>query len=355
MPFPIEDKLVVAIASSALFDLSEADRIYREKGLEEYRRYQRDHERTPLAPGVAFPFIKRLLGLNGREEADRPVEVILLSRNDPDTGLRAFRSMAAHGLEITRGAFLSGRSPWRYLDAFNASLFLSADQATRGAFLSGRSPWRYLDAFNASLFLSADQADIRDAIQRGYPAGLVLRSEYVDQRGYPAGLVLRSEYVDEEGDDELRVAFDFDGVVVDDEAEQVFRSEGLAGFQDSEAAKAATAHRPGPLTRLFREIAALQQWEAERKLRNPDYRPKIRTAIITSRGAPAHERVVTTLRTWGIRVDETLFLGGMEKRPVLEVFRPHIFFDDQMTHAGPAAGAVPAVHVPFGALNELED
>lgn len=310
MPFPIEDKLVVAVASSALFDLSEADRIYREKGLEEYRRYQRDHERSPLAPGVAFPFIKRLLGLNGTEEADRPVEVILLSRNDPDTGLRAFRSMAAHGLEITRGAFLSGRPPWRYLDAFNASLFLSADQA-----------------------------DIRDAIRRGYPAGLVLRSEYVD----------------EGDDDELRVAFDFDGVVVDDEAEQVFRAEGLAGFQNSEAAKAGMAHRPGPLTRLFREIAALQQWETERKLRDPDYRPKIRTAIITSRGAPAHERVVTTLRTWGIRVDETLFLGGMEKRPVLEVFRPHIFFDDQMIHAGPAAGAVPTVHVPFGALNQTED
>lgn len=310
MPFPIADKLVVAIASSALFDLSEADRIYREKGLEEYRRYQRDHERSPLAPGVAFPFIKRLLGLNGTEETDRPVEVILLSRNDPDTGLQAFRSMAAHGLEITRGAFLSGRPPWRYLDAFNSSLFLSADQA-----------------------------DIREAVHRGYPAGLVLRSEYVD----------------DESDDELRVAFDFDGVIVDDEAEQVFRTEGLAGFQDREWSQAGTAHRPGPLTRLFREIAALQQWETERQQREPDYQPKIRTAIITSRGAPAHERVVTTLRTWGIRVDETLFLGGMEKRPVLEVFRPHIFFDDQMIHAGPAAGVVPAVHVPFGALNEPED
>jgi 5'-nucleotidase len=310
VPFPIADKLVVAIASSALFDLAETDRIYREKGLEEYRRFQRAHEKTPLKPGVAFPFIKRLLSLNGQAEADRPVEVILLSRNDPDTGLRAFRSMAAHGLDITRGAFLSGRPPWRYLDAFNASLFLSADQT-----------------------------DIREAVRRGYPAGLVLHSD---------------SFVDEESDDELRVAFDFDGVVVDDAAEQVFHAEGLSGFQDSEAEQAATAHRPGPLTRLFREIAALQQWETERRLREPGYRPRIRTAIITSRGAPAHERVVTTLRSWGIRVDETIFLGGMEKRPVLEVFRPHIFFDDQMTHAGPASGTVPAVHVPFGALNELE-
>lgn len=310
MPFPIEDKLVVAVASSALFDLTEADRIYREEGLEEYRCYQRTNERSPLAPGVAFPFIKRLLGLNGEAESERPVEVILLSRNDPDTGLRAFRSMTAHGLGITRGAFLSGRPPWRYLDAFNASLFLSADRS-----------------------------DIREAVRHGCPAGLVLQSEYVD----------------DESDDELRVAFDFDGVVVDDEAEQVFRTEGLEGFQDSEAAHAATAHQPGPLTRLFRELAALQKWEAERQCREKSYRPKIRTAIITSRGAPAHERVVTTLRAWGIRVDETLFLGGMEKRPVLEVFRPHIFFDDQMVHAGPASGAVPAVHVPFGALNETED
>jgi 5'-nucleotidase len=307
VPFPIKDKLVVAVASSALFDLTEADRIYREKGLEVYRSFQRDRERIPLEPGVAFPFIKRLLSLNGEEESDRPVEVILLSRNDPDTGLRAFRSVAAHGLDITRGAFLSGRPPWRYLDAFNASLFLSADHT-----------------------------DIRNAIQRGFPAGLVLDSDYVD----------------EVSDDELRVAFDFDGVVVDDEAENIFRAEGLAGFQNSEAEHAATAHRPGPLTRLFREIAALQRWETERRQRQPSYRPKIRTAIITSRGAPAHERVVTTLRSWGIRVDETLFLGGMEKRPVLEVFRPHIFFDDQMTHADPASGAVPAVHVPFGAINQ---
>ncbi len=309
MPFPIKDKLVVAIASSALFNLAESDRIYREEGLEAYRKHQREHERSPLKPGVAFPFIKRLLGLNGSDATDRPVEVILLSRNDPDTGLRAFRSMAAHGLEISRVAFLSGRAPWRYLDAFNASLFLSADPS-----------------------------DIREAIRRGYPAGLVLESAYVD----------------DEQDDELRVAFDFDGVVVDDEAENIFRSQGLNGFQDSEAERAAIAHRPGPLTRLFREIAALQQWETERRKRDEDYRPKIRTAIITSRGAPAHERVVTTLRTWGIRVDETLFLGGMEKRPVLEVFRPHLFFDDQMAHAGPASGAVPAVHVPFGALNETE-
>jgi len=310
MPFSVENKLVVAVASSALFDLTESDRIYREQGLEEYRRFQREHERTPLGPGVAYPFIRRLLGLNGVEEADRPVEVILLSRNDPDTGLRAFRSMAAHGLDITRGAFLSGRPPWRYLDAFNASLFLSAGRA-----------------------------DIENAVRRGYPAGLVLDSEYVD----------------EEGDDELRVAFDFDGVVVDDEAESIFQAEGLDGFHQSEGDLAGTAHQPGPLTRLFREIAALQQWEEEKASAQAGYQPKIRTAIITSRGAPAHERVVTTLRTWGLRVDETLFLGGMEKRPVLEVFRPHIFFDDQMAHAGPAAGAVPAVHVPFGRLNLRED
>jgi len=307
MPFPIEDKLVVAVSSSALFDLTESDRIYREQGLEEYRTYQRANERSPLAPGVAFPFIKRLLSLNGDDEDDRPVEVILLSRNDPDTGLRAFRSMSAHGLDVSRGAFLSGRPPWRYLEAFNASLFLSADRD-----------------------------DIREAVRRGCPAGLVLESEFTD----------------DEDDDELRVAFDFDGVLVDDAAEQVFRAEGLIGFQNSEVRRAGTAHRPGPLNRLFREIAALQQWEAERRQRDAAYRPKVRTAIITSRGAPAHERVVTTLRTWGIRVDETLFLGGMEKRPVLEVFRPHLFFDDQMAHAGPASGAVPAVHVPFGRLNE---
>jgi len=306
MPYPIQEKLVIAVASSALFDLRDSDAVFREKGTEAYRAHQRAHENEVLRPGVAFPFIKRLLGLNGPDEADQPVEVILLSRNDPDTGLRVFNSIRAHGLNITRGAFLSGQAPYRYIHAFNASLFLSADPR-----------------------------DVEEAILHGYPAGRVLDSDYID----------------DQSDRELRMAFDFDCVLVDDEAERVYRVRGLDGFHAAEQQLAARAHTPGPLKGLLHEIAKLQRRERERAERHPDYRPVLRTAIVTSRNAPADERLVTTLRAWGIRVDETFFLGGMDKRRILEVFRPHIFFDDQMTHAGPAAGSVPSVHVPFGVMN----
>lgn len=310
MNYPIESKLVVAVASSALFDLSECDQVFREKGEQEYRRYQRAHEDEILAPGVAFPFVRRLLSLNVRGTDDQPVEVILLSRNDPDTGLRVFNSITHYDLRISRAAFLSGKAPHKYISAFNASLFLSG---------------------NAQ--------DVREAVTDNEPAGQVLGS------GLP-----------EDGtDEELRIAFDFDGVLATDQAEQVYRAEGLAGFHDHEMAKALQPLEPGPLKRLLEEIARLQRIERERKQKDPGYAIRVRTAIITSRNAPAHKRVITTLRHWGITADETFFLGGMSKNRILEVFRPHIFFDDQVTHAEPAIAAAPSVHVPFGAVNRPSD
>jgi 5'-nucleotidase len=305
MPFPIEEKLVIAIASSALFDLRESDAVFRERGIEEYRRFQKEHENSVLRPGVAFPFINRLLSLN-KANPDQPVEVVLLSRNDPDTGLRVFKSIQNYGLGISRGAFVSGRSPYRYIGAFNASLFLSAEQS-----------------------------DVEEAIMHNCPAGRVLNSDFTD----------------DPEDQELRVAFDFDCVLVDDEAERIFQAEGLSGFHAAEQQNALLPHAPGPMKNLLLEIAKLQQREIQKEREDPAYKPMIRTAIVTSRNAPAHERLVTTLREWGIRVDETFFLGGMDKNRVLEVFRPHIFFDDQMTYAGKAAGTVPSVHVPFGIVN----
>jgi 5'-nucleotidase len=308
MSYPIETKLVIAVASSALFDLADSDKVYQEEGLEEYRKYQRENENMVLAPGPAFPLIQRLLHLNGGvSEQDSPVEVILLSRNDPDTGLRVMNSIEAHRLNMSRAIFVNGGNPFRYMDVLNASLFLSA---------------------NAE--------DVRNAVSRGLPAGRVFPTTFTDK----------------EDDLELRIAFDFDGVVADDSAEAVYKKDGLKAFQDSEVRLAGQPLKEGPLGKFFGEIARLQRFEQDRKAKDPNYTPRLRTAIVTARNAPAHKRVVTTLREWGIEVDEVFFLGGIKKALVLAEFKPHIFFDDQLQHIDGIAGATPSAHVPFGVANK---
>jgi 5'-nucleotidase len=307
MSFQIEDKLVIGVASSALFDLSESHQVYLERGSEEYRKYQQEHIDALLPKGVAFPFIRRFLNINKHFARRPPVEVVLFSRNSPETGLRVMRSIAAYGLDISRAAFTTGKSPYAYLPAFNASLFLSANEE-----------------------------DVKNAIA-------------VD---YPAGLVLPSQIADDEQDAELRVAFDFDGVIADDESETVFKRDGLDQFHAHETLHMARPHQPGPLADMFRKLALMQRLEERAQRRDPGYRKIVRIAIITARSAPAHERVVTTLKSWGVSADETFFLGGMEKSRVLSVFRPHIFFDDQLTHLKSApGGTIPMVHVPFGVAN----
>ena len=299
MSFLIEEKIVIAVSSSAVFEMSEAQSVYDQQGLEAYRSYQRQHLDTPFAKGVAFPFVRRLLQLNELHPA--PVEVVVLSKNDPDTGRRFFRSCQHYGLAICRGAFLTGASPHPYLEAFNACLFLSANKE-----------------------------DVSAAIGAGLPAGLVL-----------PGMV-----EDDDTDTELRVAFDFDGVIADDEAEQVYqKNKSLAEFHASETERAALPHNPGPLQKLISKISRLQRMPSE------NGGGLLRVAIVTARGAPANERVVTTLNAWNIKVDETFFLGGIEKRRFLEVFKPHLFFDDQLVHL--ASAHVPSVHIPFGVTNGL--
>ncbi|MBB6132908.1 5'-nucleotidase [Massilia aurea] len=308
MPFPIEEKLVIGVASSALFDLSDSHQVYLDEGPEAYRSHQARQRDVILARGVAFPFIRRFLSLNRCFPQQAPVEVVLFSRNSPETGLRVMRSIAHYGLDISRAVFMSGKSPYPYLPAFNTALFLSANEE-----------------------------DVKSAIA-------------VD---YPAGLVLPSAIADEEDDIELRVAFDFDGVIADDESETVYkRNNDLGEFHAHETLHMARPHQPGPLAGMFRKLAMLQQLEHEAQQADPDYRRIVRIAIITARSAPAHERVVTTLGSWGVSADETFFLGGMDKARVLSVFKPHIFFDDQLTHlkSGPG-GTIPMVHVPFGVAN----
>jgi 5'-nucleotidase len=289
-------ELTVAIASSALFDLADSDRVFREHGREAYRDYQRQHEAEPFAPGVAFAFVRRLLGLN--RGLDRPaVEVVLISRNDPDTGLRARLSLEHHGLLLPRAVFTGGASPWPYLEAFNARLFLTAHRD-----------------------------DVQAAIRAGFAAGEVLPSATQD-----------------DGGDDLRVAFDFDGVVADDAGERVYRQQGLAIFHQLEREQGAVPAAPGPMARLLEGLSQVQA-------RLPEGR--LRTAIVTARSWPADRRVVSTLRAWGIRVDEAFFMGEAPKEPVLSRWRPHLFFDDKRSNADRAAGCAPAVHVPFGIANE---
>jgi 5'-nucleotidase len=307
MAHPIEKKLVVGVASSALFDLAESDRIFREQKKDAYRAYQREHQKDCLAPGVAFPFIRRFLYINEVFPEERPVEVVLLSKNDPDTGLRVLNSIREHNLDITRAAFLSGKSPFPYIPAFNCSLFLSANQE-----------------------------DVRLALDAQYPAGIVLRTDLKD----------------DPSDNELRIAFDFDGVLADDAAEKVYAANGdLGEFQRSESQQANVPLTPGPLQDLFRKLALLQMLEQKRMDGDPGYRRHLRTAIVTARGAPSHERVVTTLRAWGVTPDETFFLGGITKARILNTLKPHIYFDDQMTHLVSSQSNIPSVHVPFGVRN----
>jgi len=302
----MEGRLVVGMASSALFDLQDSDRVFREMGERAYRIYQRDHQEQPLGAGVALPFIRRLLALNELNPANPPVEVVLLSHNDPDTGLRVFKSIDHYGLGITRAVFLQGRSPHEYIPAFNISLFLSANEG-----------------------------DVRAAVAAGLPAGLVLASSAADDTD----------------DDELRLAFDFDGVLADDEAESVYQRSDLDNFKQHEQELAAVPHNPGPLKVFLERIAHIQGLEQARAERDAAYRPRLRVAIVTARNAPAHERVINTMRSWNIMVNDAFFLGGVEKHRVLQVLNPHMFFDDQRLHLDAAATISPSVHIPFGIAN----
>lgn len=298
---------MVGVASSALFDLSESDAVFRKKGVEAFRKHQRERLDEPFAAGPALPFIRRLLGLNAVRPEDPLVEVVLLSRNDAETGRRAFRSAEHHGLPIARGAFLQGESPHDYAKAFDCELFLSANES-----------------------------DVRMAIEAGQPAGHV-----------SAGAAL----ADDPQDPELRIAFDFDGVLADDASERVFAEEGLDGFRQHETERREVPHQPGPLHPLLLRVAAIQAVEAKARDEN-GYEPRLKTAIVTARGAPANERVVSSLLDWGVGIDQSFFMDGADKTVILKTLRPHIFFDDQKAHLERAAGYVPAVHVPFGVKNQ---
>jgi len=295
-----QDSLVIAISSRALFNLDESHRVYEQEGLAAYSAYQVEREDEPLEPGEAFPLVHKLLRINQRLGGEPRVEVVLLSRNSADTGLRVFNSIEHHGLAISRAAFCGGESPYRYITAFGCQLFLSTDSD-----------------------------DVRHALTHGVAA---------------ATLVSRGQRGGDLEDQQLRFAFDGDAVIFSDEAEQVFKQEGLEAFTASERAAAREPLSGGPFKPFLGALQRLQQ-------EFPPSESPIRTALVTARSAPAHERVIRTLRHWNIRIDESIFLGGLNKTEFLRAYRADVFFDDQKTHCDLAGEHIATGHVPHGIAN----
>jgi 5'-nucleotidase len=315
MPLNLDGQLVVAISSRALFDFEEENRLFEQANDRAYMRYQLDRLDVPAKPGVAFSLVRKLLAFNqaapgdlalqvgdvgdvgeAAQSAAKQVEVVILSRNDPVSGMRVFRSAKHYGLSIQRGSF------------------------TRG-----QPPWRYLRPLKANLFLSANLEDVRSALGAGVPAAQVYPHSALASDAHP---------------NEVRIAFDGDAVLFSDEAERVFQSQGLDAFQKHEQDKARQPLSGGPFKPLLEALQRLQS--AGSSQQSP---MRIRTALVTARSAPAHERAIRTLMDWNIEVDEALFLGGLPKGEFLREFEPDFFFDDQTGHVQSAASHVPAGHV----------
>ena len=297
MAYDLSDKLVVAISSRALFDLEHENQIFENNGIEAYTRYQIEHENTVLPKGTAFPLVEALLSLN--EKFEEPiVEVIILSSNSPETGLRVFNSISEYGLDIVRAAFTGGEA---------------------------KHP--YLEAFNIDLFLSRNEKEVQDAIDQGVAAALV----YDAPRDYHPN------------QKEIRIAFDADAVVFSDESELIYKQEGLEAFYENENANAENAMNEGPFAKLLKTLSKIKEKDDS----------LLKIAIVTARNSPAHKRVILTLRKWGCKIDEMFFLGGVAKDKVLKAFNTHIFFDDQDYHVGPASQLIPSGRVPYKSDSKL--
>ena len=303
------DRLVVAITARALFDLEDSHALFERDGVRAYADFQRSRENDVLAPGIAFPLVRKLLGLNADAPVDAPrVEVILLSRNSSDTGLRIFNSIEHYKLGIVRAVFTAG---------------------------APTDP--YIKPFGAQLFLSANPESVRRALEHGVAAATILTSR--DRDTSEAGSPALSQHT------QLRIAFDGDAVIFSDESERISTEQGLAAFSRNEAALAHTPLSGGPFRGFLAALHRLQQ-------AFPAENSPIRTALVTARSAPAHKRVILTLREWGVRLDEALFLGGRDKGPFLEAFGADIFFDDSQQNIDSARRHVAAGHVPHGVSNE---
>ncbi len=296
----MNSKLVIGISSRALFDLSDSHKIFENQGIEAYREYQIENENEILEPGDAFNLVTKILKINDFYKSNDRIEVILLSRNTADTGLRVFNSIEAHKLDITRAVFCGGESPYKYVKAFGVDLFLSSSKD-----------------------------DVKMAIENNVPSARIISSK--------ASKKIKV-------DDTLKIAFDGDSVIFSDESEKVFEAEGLKAFLENERKKKSML-KAGPFKSFLVELNKLQS-ELDSGT------SPIRTALVTARSAPSHKRVIKTLRKWGVRIDESLFLGGMNKAEFLKSFEADIFFDDQQKNIKDASAKVTSAHVPFGIKNK---
>ncbi|MBQ8145891.1 MAG: 5'-nucleotidase [Clostridia bacterium] len=304
MPVDLSGKLVVGISSRALFDLEEENKIFEEQGLEAYSKYQQEHENDILKPGTAFPLIKALHNLNCGEK--KLTEIIVMSKNNTSTSMRIFNSIKHYGLDISRAALVSGMS---------------------------LAP--YLAAFKTDLFLSASEQDVQEAINANIAAGIICSNKDLP--------IDHSEEISQ-----IRIAFDGDAVIFSDESEKIFKQDGIKAFEQHEEQNAKNPLPEGPFAKLLKTISLVQS-------EFDDVSIPIRTALVTARNAPAHERVIRTLRAWNVRIDEAFFLGGIEKSAVLKAFGAHIFFDDQTVHIDPASSLVPAARVPYKSTEEQKN
>lgn len=296
MAIKLDDKLVIGVSSRALFDLEAENQIFEQQGLEAYCAYQREHEKDILKPGTAFPLIKALQKLNA--DGRYLTEIIVMSKNSADTSLRIFNSIEHYKLDISRAALVSG---------------------------SKIAP--YLDAFKTDLFLSANEEDVQEAINANIASGIIC-----DHSQLPIN--------PDEDMRQIRIAFDGDAVIFSDEAERIYQEEGLQAFAEHEHKNAQKPLPEGPFAKLLKTLSLIQKDFKEEEA-------PIRTALVTARNAPAHERVVRTLRAWNVRIDDVFFLGGIEKSAVLKAFGANIFFDDQAVHTEPASKMVPSARVPY--------
>lgn len=302
-------KMVIGVSARALFDLTVEHGIYEKEGVKAYCEYQIAHEQEPLAPGPGFGLIRSLLGLNTLGEGEL-VEVIIMSHNSPDTSLRVFNTIRHYGLPITRAVLVSGASLAPYLEAFHTDLYLSAcEEDVQGA----------IDSSIAAGIICTESGGSFDIMAEGQPAP-------------------------------IRIAFDADAVIFTDESERIFKARGLHAFEENEERNAKNPLAEGPFANFLRKLSDVQKLLGREGGVCP-----IRTALVTSRSAPAHERVIRTLRSWNVRVDEAFFLGGLEKKSVLAAFGAQIFFDDQSVHTQSAAEAVPAARVPYRHKNRREN
>ncbi len=298
MAYCLNNRLVIGVSSRALFDLTVENEIFCTQGVEAYCRYQKEHEKELLKPGNGFRLIEALLNINKIPGQEGRVEVIIMSHNSPDTSLRVFHSIAHYGLAISRAVLASG-----------ASL----------------AP--YLQAFQTDLYLSADEQDVQAAVDSGIAAGIICCD------------TIQKEDL-QKADFQIRIAFDGDAVLFSDESERIFQEDGLEAFEENERKLADCPLKAGPFAKFLKTISDIQrEFQAEKA--------PIRTALVTARSAPCHERVIRTLRAWNVRIDEAFFLGGITKRDVLKAFGAHIFFDDQAVHTKAASEVVPSARVPY--------